>query len=44
MCHTKEGEQYKKEGNNKWTYDHTDYLMINLETIIALAFMTCLVD
>ena len=26
--------------NNKWTYDFTDHLMVELETIIALATMT----
>jgi hypothetical protein len=31
---------YKKGNNNKWTYDHADHLMVDLETIIALAFMT----
>lgn len=30
--------------NNKQTYDLTDYLMGNLETIIALASMTCIVE
>jgi hypothetical protein len=32
--------RYKKGNNNKWTYDHADHLMVDLETIIALAFMT----
>ena len=28
----------------KWTYDLTCYLMLYLETILALASMTCIVD
>lgn len=31
---------YQKGANNKWTYDLTDHLMVDLETIIALATMT----
>ena len=30
---------YRKETNNKWTYDLTDHLMEALETVIALASM-----
>ena len=30
---------YRKGTNNKWTYDLADYLMVDWETIIALAFM-----
>jgi hypothetical protein len=30
--------------NNKWTYDLTGHVMVYLETIIALAFMTYIVD
>ena len=35
---------YKKGTNNKWTYDLTNHLIIDLETIIALAFMTYIID
>ena len=35
---------YQKGTNNKWTYDHIDHLMIDLETIITLACMTYIVD
>ena len=28
---------YQKMANNKWTYELTDHLMVDLETIIALA-------
>ena len=35
---------YKKETNNKWTYNLTDQLMLDLETIIALASMTYIID
>ena len=35
---------YKKGTNNKWSYDLTDHLMVDLETIIALASMTYVVD
>ena len=31
---------YQKGANNKWTYDLIDHLMVDLETIIALATMT----
>ena len=31
---------HQKGTNNKLTYKFTGYLMIDLETIIALAFMT----
>ena len=34
----------KKGTNNKWTYDLTNHLMVDLETIIALASMTYIVD
>jgi hypothetical protein len=30
---------YKKETDNKWTYNLTDHLMLDFETIIALASM-----
>ena len=30
---------YQKETNNKWTYNLTDHLMVDLDTIIAIAFM-----
>ena len=33
-----------KETNNMWTYDLTDHLMLHLETILTLAFMTRIVD
>jgi hypothetical protein len=36
--------RYQKGTNNKWTYDLTNHLMIDLETIIALAFMTYIID
>ena len=35
---------YQKGTDNKWTYNLTDHLMLRLETIIALAFMTYIVD
>ena len=35
---------YKKGTNNKWTYGLTNQLMIDLKTIIELAFMTYVVD
>jgi hypothetical protein len=36
---------YQKETKNKWTYDLTDHLKVDLETIyIALASMTYIVD
>ena len=36
---------WSKKGNNyNWTYDLTDHLMVVLETIIALAFMTYIVN
>jgi hypothetical protein len=35
---------YKKGTNNKWTYDFTYHLMIDLETIIAIASMTYVID
>lgn len=35
---------YKKGTNNKWTYDLIDHLIVNLETISALASMTYIVD
>ena len=35
---------YQKGTNNKWTYDLTDHLMVEQETMIALASMTCVVD
>ena len=35
---------YKKGTNNKWTYNLADNLIIYLETIIALDFMTYIVD
>ena len=31
---------YQERVNNKWTYDFTDQLMVDLKTIIALAIMT----
>ena len=34
----------KKGTNNKCTYDLIDHLMVDLETIIALASMTYIVD
>ena len=34
---------YQKGANNVWTYDLIDHLMIDLETIIALASMTYVV-
>ena len=30
---------YQKRVNNEWTYDLTDHLMLDLETIIVLATM-----
>ena len=35
---------YQKGPNNKWTYDLTDHLMIDLETKTALTSMTYIVD
>ena len=35
---------YKKWTNNKWTYVLTDHLMLDLESIIALAFVIYIVD
>jgi hypothetical protein len=35
---------YLKETNNKWTYNLTNHLMVDLETIVALASMTYIVD
>ena len=35
---------YQKETNNKWTYDLMNHLMVNLETMIALAFVTYIVE
>ena len=35
---------YKKGANKKWTYDLTDHLLVNLETIITLASMGYVVD
>ena len=35
---------YQKGANNVWTYDLIDHLMIDLETTIALASMTYVVD
>ena len=35
---------YQKGTNNKWTYDFTDHLMVELETIIALATMTYIAE
>ena len=29
---------YQKGANNKWTYNLTDRLMVDLETIIAVAY------
>jgi hypothetical protein len=34
----------RKETNNKWTYDLMDHLRVDLETIIALASTTYIVD
>jgi hypothetical protein len=31
---------YKKGTNNKWTYDLTEHLMLDLETIMTLIFMS----
>ena len=31
---------YQREPTNKRTYDHTNHLMVDLETIIALSAMT----
>ena len=35
---------FKKETNNKWTFDLMDHLMLNLKSIIALIFLTYIVD
>ena len=35
---------YKKWTNNKWTYNLTDHLMLDLETMIAIAYMTYIID
>ena len=35
---------YQNETNNKWTYDLTDHLMVDLKKIITLACMTHIVD
>ena len=35
---------YKRGTNNKWTYNLTSHLMLDLETIIALASMTYIID
>ena len=34
----------KKATNDKWTYDLTDHLMVDLETIIVLASTTYIID
>ena len=34
----------KKVTNDKWTYDLTDHLMVDLETIIVLASTTYIID
>ena len=33
-----------KGTNNKWTYNLTNRLMVDLQTIIAITFMTYIVD
>jgi hypothetical protein len=35
---------YQHGTNKKWTNNLTDHLMVALETLIALAYMTCIVD
>ena len=35
---------YQKGTKNKWTCDIMDHLMVDLETVIALASMTYIVD
>ena len=35
---------YQKGTNNKWTFDLIGHSMVDLETIIALAFMTFIID
>ena len=35
---------YHKGTNNKWTYDLTCHLVVYLETIIVIAFVTYIVD
>ena len=35
---------YWKGTNNKWTYDLTNHLMVDLETIITIGSMTYIVD
>ena len=35
---------YQTRANNKWTNNFTGHLMIDLETIIALAIMTYIID
>jgi hypothetical protein len=35
---------YQNGTNNKWTYNFTNHLVVDLEMIIALASMTYIVD
>ena len=35
---------YQKGTNNKWTFDLTTHLMVDLEKIIAIGSMTYIVD
>jgi hypothetical protein len=35
---------YQKGNNNNWSYDLTDRLMIDLEIMTTLGFMTYIVD
>ena len=35
---------YQNKNGSMWTYDLTDHLMVELETIIALATMTYIVE
>ena len=35
---------YRKGANNKWSYDITYRLIVYLEIIITLAFMTYIID
>lgn len=35
---------YQKGTNNQWTYNHSDYLMMDLQTTSALVLMTYIAD
>ena len=35
---------YHRGTNNKWTYDLMNHLMVDLETIVGLNFMRCIIN